>query len=217
MPRGKRTASTTTRTPSTRNRRNSANAGEENVVNTEDSEVVSNNNSTERRVAPPVELGKRSAEMAELDSLNPENTPNNPGRGNNIIDFEQILINSDLCVLPRSSENAKNSQINVDMARQPILDTHNTGPHHVLNLNTQLNPLSTSESNQTIRLSNDDISAHIPTTLKQKICSGEYVNLALLLKGATDLSEHCNGSILRLSKDGRIESVAKECKTKSTR
>jgi hypothetical protein len=64
------------------------------------------------------------------------------------------------------------------------------------------------------RLAHDDIAAHVPTTLKQQIARGGYVQIALLLKGAVDLADYGNGSELRLSNNGVIEARPRECKDK---
>ena len=66
--------------------------------------------------------------------------------------------------------------------------------------------------NQCLRLADDDISAHVPTSIKQKICRGEFVNLAILLKGAAKLLDFCKGSLFKLNSDGLIEMTPKECK-----
>lgn len=64
------------------------------------------------------------------------------------------------------------------------------------------------------RLAHDDIASHVPSTLKQQIARGEYVNLALLLKGAVELGDYVSGSELRLSSIGVIEARPRECKDK---
>jgi hypothetical protein len=57
-----------------------------------------------------------------------------------------------------------------------------------------------------VQLADDDIAAHVPPALKQQIARGEYVNLALLLKGSIELSD--------ISADGKIETQARPCKDK---
>lgn len=39
----------------------------------------------------------------------------------------------------------------------------------------------------------DDITSHVPVQLREKIWKNEYINMALLLKGSTDLAEYCYG------------------------
>ncbi|XP_053406052.1 uncharacterized protein LOC128559058 [Mercenaria mercenaria] len=62
------------------------------------------------------------------------------------------------------------------------------------------------------RLAQDDIAIHVPSSIKQKICGGEYINMALLLKGAVELSDFASGSTLQFSHDGTITCRPKECK-----
>lgn len=64
------------------------------------------------------------------------------------------------------------------------------------------------------RLANEDLAAHVPASLKSQISKGEFINLSLLLKGAVELAEICNGSVLRLSADGVLETRRRECKDK---
>ena len=66
-----------------------------------------------------------------------------------------------------------------------------------------------------VRLSSDDIAAHIPATLKQTICKGDYINIALLLKGAIELNEYCRGSMLyRVSENRELVAGPRECRQK---
>jgi hypothetical protein len=60
----------------------------------------------------------------------------------------------------------------------------------------------------------DDMSVHVPRTLKSQIGRGEYVNLALLLKGAMELNDICKGNTLSLSASGKIEAKPRECRDK---
>lgn len=64
------------------------------------------------------------------------------------------------------------------------------------------------------RLSCDDIAAHVPSSLKLQIAKGEYVNLALLLKGAIELTDFYAGCELKLSTNGTLVSSPRECKDK---
>ena len=67
------------------------------------------------------------------------------------------------------------------------------------------------------RLFDDDIAAHVPSPLKQQIARGDYVNLALLLKGAVELTElWSGGNVLALGRDGVLETRQKTCKDKIT-
>lgn len=132
-----------------------------------------------------------------------------------IIDFEEIIRASN--IVPDtgcggSQSNNKDTQLNQLNLHKTSLDLHSTGT-----LQTgQVNPSQPNSNDQisTIRLANDDLAAHIPSSIKQQIGRGEYINLALLLKGAVDLAEFCSGSFLKISADGRIESSQRECKDK---
>lgn len=75
---------------------------------------------------------------------------------------------------------------------------------------------SVQNTHEQIRLSVDDVAAHVPDHLRQQIRKGEYVNFALLLKGAVELADFCSGASLRLTQDGRLETGPKECKDKIT-
>ena len=57
-----------------------------------------------------------------------------------------------------------------------------------------------------MRLGSDDLSAHVPLAIAQKIWSNQYININLLLKGAVELQELCAGGALRLNKQGLLES-----------
>lgn len=129
-----------------------------------------------------------------------------------IIDFEEIIRASN--IIPNTGcggnqNNDKDANLNLHKIPQDLqsADALPTG---------QVNPSQTKSNDQisAIRLANDDLTAHIPSSIKQQICRGEYINLALLLKGAVDLAEFCSGSFLKISADGRIESSQRECKDK---
>lgn len=68
------------------------------------------------------------------------------------------------------------------------------------------------EGHELTRVAQDDITLHVPPTLKQKICKGEYVNLSLLIKGAVELAELYSGSTLKLNTDGTIAVRPTVCK-----
>jgi len=91
-----------------------------------------------------------------------------------------------------------------------------TNPGLDYNNNTmESNNMYRSGFTEMLRLTEDDITLHVPAPLKQQIASGEYVNLALLLKGAVELTNLWNwGGVLRLSEDGLLETQQKECKDK---
>ncbi|MES9880227.1 MAG: hypothetical protein ABW185_05025, partial [Sedimenticola sp.] len=49
-----------------------------------------------------------------------------------------------------------------------------------------------------------------------QIIRGEYVNLALLLKGGMELDDLCSSAVLRLSVEGNLESRPRECRDRIT-
>ncbi|KAH3770188.1 hypothetical protein DPMN_171471 [Dreissena polymorpha] len=53
---------------------------------------------------------------------------------------------------------------------------------------------------------------HLPASLKQRIFCGEYVNIALLLKGAVGLADYTNGGSIFVLINGSLESRPKECR-----
>jgi hypothetical protein len=61
-----------------------------------------------------------------------------------------------------------------------------------------------------MRCNNDDISAHVPMSVKEQICRGEFINLSLLLRGGIESPTDFGASTLHLSADGRIETRPKE-------
>lgn len=67
---------------------------------------------------------------------------------------------------------------------------------------------------EALRCSSDDIFIHVPQSLRQQIGRGEYINLALLLKGGMELAEFCSGGSMKVSTDGSIEMKSKICKEK---
>ena len=65
-----------------------------------------------------------------------------------------------------------------------------------------------------VRLSDDDLAIHVPSAIKEQIVTGQYVNLALLLKGPSELAVFTSGGVLTLAADGSLQTKPKECKDK---
>ena len=63
-----------------------------------------------------------------------------------------------------------------------------------------------------IPLFSDEVYVHIPMCLRQHIWRGEYINLALLLKGAVELSRYCCPNTLRVTATGTLEAGPRICK-----
>lgn len=138
---------------------------------------------------------------ADLEEAVDERLMQTEAGESNIIDFEQILRNSE--IIPPKEPNV----IAQGCGGANSIDTQYSGtPHH--------GPCTSNSMLSMIRVADDDLAAHVPTSLKQKIGKGEFVNLSLLLKGSVELSEFCSGSIFRLNSEGHIESSNKECKDK---
>lgn len=144
---------------------------------------------------------KRAAEVPMEDSVDERALQSNEGESN-IVDFEEIIRASN--IIPRSSNDSSNTNMGCGNIIQSA--SSNNLLYTTNDSNAILNVLPT------VRLADDDLAAHVPTSLKQKICRGEYVNLTLLLKGAVELSEFCKGTVFKLDSEGHIESAQKECK-----
>lgn len=64
-----------------------------------------------------------------------------------------------------------------------------------------------------VRCADDDLSAHVPKQLKEKIWDNKYINIALLLKGNAELADIFSGGLLHVV-DGKIEARPKQTKEK---
>ncbi|KAJ8314822.1 hypothetical protein KUTeg_006972 [Tegillarca granosa] len=73
---------------------------------------------------------------------------------------------------------------------------------------------STSAMPDVVLCADDDITAHIPNQLREKIWGHQYVNLALLLKGSAELTDFYTASNLVLNESGCLESRPKVLKDK---
>ena len=58
----------------------------------------------------------------------------------------------------------------------------------------------------------DEIHVHVPLSLKQQIWRGEFINLAILLKGSVELTNMCAPNVLRVMADVTLEARPRECK-----
>ena len=63
-----------------------------------------------------------------------------------------------------------------------------------------------------IKCADDDLSAHVPHQLKEKIWTHKYINLALLLNGRAALNDIFSGGLLHVSPDGQIEAKPRQSK-----
>ena len=97
----------------------------------------------------------------------------------NFIDFERILSSSG--ILPCKGLPAR---VNHDSVMRYGTTCNNTSVSSTPSLSTgaSLNMSDNVCNSPSLRPAIDDLAAHIPTALKQQICRGEDINLALLLK-----------------------------------
>ena len=72
--------------------------------------------------------------------------------------------------------------------------------------------ISDEMSPEKIKCSSDDLSAHVPRQLKAKIWSHKYFNIALLLKGTTELNEMFSRGVLYISPEGKVEAKPRQSK-----
>ena len=63
-----------------------------------------------------------------------------------------------------------------------------------------------------IKLSSDDLSAHVPHQLEEKIWSNKYFSIALLLKGIAELNAVFSGGLLHVYPEGKTEAKPKQSK-----
>jgi len=137
--------------------------------------------------------------------------------GENFVDFEEIIRTAG--VLPRGHNVVE------DDAGSNIVPVGSPATNFGGNGQTQSMPGSSSthvnlDNFMSIphlpRQSSDDVSVHVPASLKQRICRGEYINLALLLKGAVELADFTSGSSVFVLNGGTLESRPRECKDELT-
>ena len=120
----------------------------------------------------------------------------------NFVDFEQML---------------QASGLNLSSKSQETLVLASQGTNQPSNLIAQAFQSFLSAPGQNVeplRCSGDEIFAHVPESLRKQILTGEYINLALLLKGGIELNEFCSGGSFKLSSDGGLEMKAIVCKEK---
>lgn len=144
----------------------------------------------------------------DLATDNESQTGNASGLGRSVIDFEDILRRSQMIDIPEQSAHVQANRQHTGTAG------HGTESGLTLPTESDLGQTNQGQNVDSVRCSNDELYVHIPKSLRLQICKGEYVNLALLLKGEMELQEFCSGSTLKLSGDGAIESKPKICKDK---
>ena len=127
--------------------------------------------------------------------------PANPDTSNhpraNFEDFEQIIRDSDISL--QTFGRSQTSEINPNVLTIP------SNTQELFNLTT---------GEETLRLGAEDMSAHVPLQLCQKIWAHQYINIALLLKGNVELQDLCSGGILHIKDKGQLESRPRITKDK---
>jgi hypothetical protein len=145
---------------------------------------------------------KRQAD--ELDDMVDVRLLETEAGKSNVIDFERILSASGII-----SNKDLPTRVNNDHFLGSDTTSNNANVHS--RPLTNVSPANVCSA-PSVRLADDDLAAHIPTVLKQQICRGEYVNFALLLKGAIELSEFFRGGIVTVNSELQLVSAPKECK-----
>ena len=127
----------------------------------------------------------------------PDNSSNvSKSKVKHFVDFGAVLKSADEQLLP-ASQSASAAQ---NRCTSNIFHSLQSAPGQTVEL---------------VHCSGDKTFAHIPKILRQQIFKGEYINLALLLKGGMELKEFCSGGSLKLNTDGGIEMKANVCKEKT--
>jgi len=159
----------------------------------------------------------RGRKRRAQETLPPIDNSAESGNNRTVIDFEHIIaqsgilqdINTAGCgsvghtlpsfVHPEHPSTTQSVIPNTTFMQQPPID----------------NPaIANTAALQQVRLSNDDLAIHVPNQIKQQIIRGEYINLAILLKGAIEMNALCSGGYLTLNSEGRLETKQFECKDK---
>lgn len=157
-----------------------------------------------RRKSAPTETTTAAKKRKSDPNRQLEDDKGEP-RGRRVIDFEKILLDSD--IVPNPKTTTTDGICQTEEATGSAFDNSPTASSRSVNLQI-FNEVGCNP----IRLAGDDLTLHVPNTLKQQICRREYINLSLLLKGSVELSEFCAGQSLMILKSGVIEAHPKEYK-----
>ncbi|MEW8547619.1 MAG: hypothetical protein AB2693_29275, partial [Candidatus Thiodiazotropha sp.] len=145
-------------------------------------------------------------ERVEVLSGEDNGSPVGPGSGNQgrTIDFEDILTQSFSADILGKSSAASAQQTEPESSSS----TQTTAA-------AQLSPSVThsfehaSGIPEMMRCGDDDIAYHVPGSVKQKIRSHQFVNLAVLLKGGVELAELYGSNLLSVNEKGQLETRPK--------
>ena len=123
----------------------------------------------------------------------------------NVIDFEEILRAAN--IVPQA--NSEPAGVNIELGQSSSDRSLSTCPPML-----GCGGGSLASGLDKTRCLSDEVFAHIPISLREKIWRGTFVNLALLLKGSGELDEFCTGGSFCLTNEGTIESRPREFKNK---
>lgn len=140
-----------------------------------------------------------STDTSTMEPISSVEETDHPGKNSGVVDFEQILRASEQVAMPASSNTNNEFVLDQIASQNPSVHCVESAP---------------GQNVESLRCSSDEIFVHVPRSLRQQICKGEYINLALLLKGGMELSEFCSGGTLKLNTEGGIEMKTKVCKEK---
>lgn len=146
-----------------------------------------------------------------LDNQTQDTNPGNvvTSSSNNVrapvIDFEQILRESG--IVNNQSENLQ-TQNAQNISVFPNVVSNNSGSLGVGS------GQSITDDIEAFRCGDDDMVAHVPHSICQKIWQNQYINIALLNKGSIELHALCAASVLSVNQDGTLEAKPKACNEK---
>ena len=161
-----------------------------------------------RRSRSPIEERPNEAvQLAGADEEPPAGITNKQRapriQTNSYIDFEQLIKESSILT------DTENEFVSASKSVLGDASTHTNAFN-----SCRLPSLECHE--ETLRCGSDDMSAHVPTQIKQKIWQQQYINIALLLKGNVELQELCSGGLIHITESGNIETRPKITKEKVT-
>lgn len=130
----------------------------------------------------------------------------------NFVDFEKLLLESDIPLPTTSSDASPTTSHNHTQISQPLSATAHTS--ETTGTVVDFNNFNSRE--EMLRLVAEDMTSHVPAQLCEKIWSHQYINIALLLKGNVELQDLCSGGILHITDKGQLETRPKNTKDKVT-
>ena len=104
----------------------------------------------------------------------------------NVVDFEAFLKESGLLEVQRCGG---------AQGIRDVIDGNNAA--------TTSHPLPS--GSEPSRSFSDEVFVHIPVSIREQIWRGEFVNLALMLKGAVELTDICSSNMFTVNSNGTLE------------